>query len=185
MQPEPDPHACAAKDRKIVRKKAVNFVGEKRPKLNDFGESNPERFRHSGLSATHNTHKQHTQHTHHTQHHTPPHTTTHHHTPPHTTTHHHTPPHTTTHHHTTPHTTTHTTHTTQASDSSVSVSRVSFGQNSAVAMFGGRDTAGGTGSARRRRERRLRAYLRYARMSVATALAHGDRRRQLLGERHE
>ena len=30
---------------------------------------------------------------------------------------------------------------------------------------------GGTGSARRRRERRLRAYLRYARMSVAMALA--------------
>ena len=59
----------------------------------------------------------------------------------------------------------------QASDSSVSVSRVSFGQNSAVAMFGDRDTAGGTGSARRRRERRLRAYLRYARMSVAMALA--------------
>ena len=59
----------------------------------------------------------------------------------------------------------------QASDPSVSVSRVSFGQNSAVAMFGERDTSGGTGSARRRRERRLRAYLRYARMSVAMALA--------------
>ena len=40
-------------------------------------------------------------------------------------------------------------------------------------MFGERDTAGGTGSARRRRERRLRAYLRYARMSVAMALAEG------------
>ena len=38
-------------------------------------------------------------------------------------------------------------------------------------MFGERDTAGGTGSARRRRERRLRAYLRYARMSVAMGLA--------------
>ena len=33
------------------------------------------------------------------------------------------------------------------------------------------DAGGGTGSARRRRERRLRAYLRYARMSVAMALA--------------
>ena len=33
------------------------------------------------------------------------------------------------------------------------------------------EAGGGTGSARRRRERRLRAYLRYARMSVAMALA--------------
>ena len=33
------------------------------------------------------------------------------------------------------------------------------------------DAGGGTGSARRRRERRLRAYLKYARMSVAMALA--------------
>ena len=33
------------------------------------------------------------------------------------------------------------------------------------------DAGGGTGSARRRRERRFRAYLRYARMSVAMALA--------------
>ena len=33
------------------------------------------------------------------------------------------------------------------------------------------DTGGGTGIARRRRERRLRAYLRYARMSVVMALA--------------
>ena len=33
------------------------------------------------------------------------------------------------------------------------------------------DAGGGTGSARRRRERRLRAFLRYARMSVALALA--------------
>ena len=34
-----------------------------------------------------------------------------------------------------------------------------------------REAEGGTGSARRRRERRLRAYLKYARMSVAMALA--------------
>ena len=34
-----------------------------------------------------------------------------------------------------------------------------------------RDEGGGTGSACRRRERRLRAYLKYARMSVAMALA--------------
>ena len=33
------------------------------------------------------------------------------------------------------------------------------------------EASGGTGSARRRRERRLRAYLRFARMSVAMALA--------------
>ena len=35
-------------------------------------------------------------------------------------------------------------------------------------------SCGGTGSARRRRERRLRAYLRYARMSVAMALAESS-----------
>ena len=38
-------------------------------------------------------------------------------------------------------------------------------------MYVDRDEGGGTGSARRRRERRLRAYLKYARMSVAMALA--------------
>ena len=38
-------------------------------------------------------------------------------------------------------------------------------------MCGACDGGGGTGSARRRRERRLRAYLKYARMSVAMALA--------------
>ena len=50
---------------------------------------------------------------------------------------------------------------------------------------------GGTGSARRRRERRLRSMLRHERMSVAMALAdprtvaHSARRRQGPGERHE
>ena len=51
------------------------------------------------------------------------------------------------------------------------------------------EAGGGTGSARRRRERRLRAYLRYARMSVAMALAesthHSARRWLGPGERHE
>ena len=37
-----------------------------------------------------------------------------------------------------------------------------------------RDAGGGTGSARRRRERRLSAYLKYARMSVAMALAESQ-----------
>ena len=59
----------------------------------------------------------------------------------------------------------------QASDSSVSVSRVSFGQNSAVAMLGERDAAGGTGSARRRRERRLRSWAKHERLSIAMALS--------------
>ena len=64
----------------------------------------------------------------------------------------------------------HTTHTTQASDSSVSVSRVSFGQNSAVAMNGERDCSG-AGSARRRRERRQRSWLRHEQLSVKMALS--------------
>ena len=37
-----------------------------------------------------------------------------------------------------------------------------------------RDEGGGTGNARHRRERRLRAYLKYARTSVATALAESQ-----------
>ena len=39
-----------------------------------------------------------------------------------------------------------------------------------------RDEGGGTGSARRRRERPLCAYLKYARMSVAMALAESPAR---------
>ena len=42
---------------------------------------------------------------------------------------------------------------------------------------------GGTGSARRRRERRLRAYLRYARMSVAMALAESTHHSALRGQK--
>ena len=54
-----------------------------------------------------------------------------------------------------------------------------------------RDAGGGTGCARRRRERRLRSMLRHERMSVAMALAesthlpHSARRRQGREERHE
>ena len=43
-------------------------------------------------------------------------------------------------------------------------------------MAAHRAEGGGTGSARRRRERRLRAYLRYARMSVEMALAECQQR---------
>ena len=58
-------------------------------------------------------------------------------------------------------------------------------------MIAARDDAGGgTGSARRRRERRLRAYLKSARMSVAVALAEcqhhsAQRQRTATGRRCE
>ena len=43
-----------------------------------------------------------------------------------------------------------------------------------VMMVARDDVGGGTGSARRRRERRLRAYLKYVRMSVAISLAESQ-----------
>ena len=52
--------------------------------------------------------------------------------------------------------------------SRVAFSRVASMETRAVDAMAGVD---GAGAARRRRERRLRAYLRYARMSVAMALA--------------
>ena len=64
--------------------------------------------------------------------------------------------------------------------SRVALSRVASTETRAVDAVAGVD---GAGAARQRRERRLRAHLRYARMSVATALAEATHHTAPRGQR--
>ena len=68
-------------------------------------------------------------------------------------------------------TTTTTTTTTRRFTQEVGFVVLNSGVNPAVAMSGERDAAGGTSSARRRREQRLRSWAKHERLSVAMALA--------------
>ena len=88
------------------------------------------------------------------------------------------PPHHHTTHNTTPHHTTHTTHTTPHTTTTTRFKQVciAFGISCCSNLNGWpamaeRGEAGGTGSARRRRKRRLRSFFRHEWMSVAVALA--------------